>query len=161
MTTLALQSADHRKPEQDMSNSVRERAIGTWRMISLAVGEGAQRIEPFGPAPNGLMTITSEGWFTIAIMRPGLPKFAAANRERGTADENGAVVRGSIGYFGTYTIDEAASTMTVHIEGTTFPNYLGDIQTRRLIFDGDELTYVNASPSGGGGVAKAMWRRVE
>jgi hypothetical protein len=143
-----------------MTKTVRERAIGTWRMISLEVGEGAGKIEPYGPAPNGLMTIGAAGWFSISITRPGLPKFASGNRERGTDDENRAVVTGSIAYFGRYTIDEASSTITCTIEGTTFPNYLGDVQTRRLIFDGDKMTYVNDSPSGGGGIAQAKWRRL-
>lgn len=143
-----------------MSNTVRERAIGTWRMVSLEVGEGAAKIEPYGPTPNGLMVIDAAGWFTISITRPGLPKFASGNRERGSAEENRAVVAGSIAYFGRYSIDEGASSIICTIEGTTFPNYLGEVQTRRLIFEGDTLTYVNDSPSGGGGSARARWRRV-
>jgi hypothetical protein len=143
-----------------MSNTVRERAIGAWRMISLEVGEGAAKIEPYGPSPNGLMVITAEGWFSIIIHRPGLPTFASGNRERGTAEENRAVVQNSIAYFGAYTIDEAASTIACRIEGTTFPNYLGQTQVRRLIFEDDTITYVNDSPSGGGGIARAKWRRL-
>lgn len=139
---------------------VREQAIGTWKMISLAVGEGAGKVEPYGPTPNGLMVVDPTGHFSITIVRPGLPKFASGNRERGTVDENRAVVQGGIAYFGRYTIDEADSSMTVTIKGTTFPNYLGDTQKRRLIFDGDEMIYVNASPSGGGGIAQARWKRV-
>lgn len=146
--------------EQGMTQSVRDRAVGTWRMISLEVGDAAGKIEPYGPSPNGLMVITAEGWFTITITRPDLPTFAAGNRERGSDEENCAIVRGSIGYFGTYTIDEGASTITCRIEGTTFPNYLGETQVRRLIFKGDTLTYVNDSPSGGGGIARAKWRRL-
>jgi hypothetical protein len=129
-------------------------------MVSLEVGEGASRIEPYGPSPNGLMVITPEGWFSITITRPDLPAFASGSRERGSDEENRAIVRGSIGYFGTYTIDERAGTITCKIEGTTFPNYRGETQVRRLIFDGDTLTYVNDSPSGGGGIARAKWRRL-
>lgn len=143
-----------------MTASVRQRAIGSWRMISLGVGDGPGRIEPYGPSPNGLMVITADGWFTISITRPDLPRFASGNRERGTAEENRAVVQGSIAYFGTYAIDEASSTITCRIEGTTFPNYLGETQVRRLIFEGDTITYVNDSPSGGGGIAQAKWRRL-
>ena len=143
-----------------MTQTVRERAVGTWRMVSLEVGEGAGLIRPYGPSPNGLMVITADGWFTITITRPDLSGFAAGNRERGNDEENRAVVRGSIGYFGTYRIDEGTSTIACRIEGTTFPNYLGETQVRRLIFDGDTITYVNDSPSGGGGIARAKWRRV-
>jgi hypothetical protein len=143
-----------------MPQTVRERAVGAWRMISLEVGEGEGRIEPYGPNPNGLMTITPEGWFSITITRPDLPVFASGNRERGSDEENRGVVRGSIAYFGRFTIDEAAGTIGCLIEGTTFPNYCGERQVRRLLFEGDTLTYVNDSPSGGGGVARAKWRRL-
>ena len=45
-----------------------------------------------------------------------LPKFASNNRQAGTPEENKAFVQGSLAYFGTYSVDEAAKTVTVHIE---------------------------------------------
>jgi hypothetical protein len=41
-----------------------------------------------------------------------LPKFASGNRLQGSDAENNAIVRGSLAYFGTYTVDEADKTFT-------------------------------------------------
>ena len=64
-------------------------------------------------------------------------------------------------YYGTYVIDEATHVTTVKIEGSTFPNFVGDTQVRTLSFNGDEVTYVDPTPSNGGGIAKNVYRRVK
>jgi hypothetical protein len=97
--------------------------------------------------------------FSIVITRASLPKLAAGNREKGTPEENQAVVQGSIAYFGTYTFDEETRMLTARIEGSTFPNFIGQDQKRLITIRGDELTYVNPQPSGGGGTAQAIWKR--
>jgi len=48
----------------------------------------------------------------------------------GTAEENKAVVQGSIAYFGTYAIDEARGTISLRDDGSTYPNWDGDTQER-------------------------------
>jgi hypothetical protein len=73
-------------------------------------------------------------------------------------DVEEAIVRGSYAYYGTYTIDEA--THVIKIEGSTFPNFDGT-QTRTISFGGDEVTYINPTPSNGGGTAKVVYRRVK
>jgi Lipocalin-like domain len=63
-------------------------------------------------------------------MRSDLPKFASNDRQNGTPEENKAIVQGSLSYFSTYTVDEAAKTMVIHIEGCSFPNWNGKDQKR-------------------------------
>ena len=55
----------------------------------------------------------------------------------GTAEENKAAVRGSIGTFGTYTVDEAKRSFTVKFEGSTYANQTGTEQTRPVSISGD------------------------
>ena len=74
--------------------------------------------------------------------------------------ENVGGAGGSIAYYGTYTIDEATRVITVNVEASTFPNFTGGTQTRILSFDGDEVTYLNPTPSHGGAPAKVTYRRV-
>jgi hypothetical protein len=50
--------------------------------------------------------------------------------------------------------------LTVNVEGSTFPNFVGGTQTRILSFDGDEVTYFNPTPSMGGS-AKVTYRRAK
>ena len=52
---------------------------------------------------TGLSLPDEAGHFMLILQRATLPRFASANRMSGTAEENKAVVQGSIAYFGTYT----------------------------------------------------------
>jgi hypothetical protein len=138
----------------------KERFIGTWMLVSLTSGEGANQTLPYGPHPKGTMMADANGRFSITIVRSDLPKFASNNRMTGTPEENKAVVQGGIAYFGTYSIDEATHVLTVNMEGSTFPNLTGGTQTRILSFGDDEVTYFNPTPSMGGS-AKATFRRAK
>jgi hypothetical protein len=142
------------------AKSDKERFVGTWTLISLTSGEGANQTLPYGPNPKGTMMADANGRFSITVVRSDLPKFASNNRMTGTAEENKAVVQGSIAYFGTYSIDEPTHVLTVNIEGSTFPNFASGTQTRILSFNGDEVTYFNPTPSMGGS-AKVTYRRAK
>jgi hypothetical protein len=142
------------------AKSDKERFIGTWTLVSLTSGEGANQSLPYGPNPKGTMMVDANGRFSITVVRSDLPRFASNNRMSGTPEENKAIVQGSIAYFGTYSIDEATHVLTVNIEGSTFPNFMGGTQTRILSFDGDEVTYFNPTPSMGGS-AKVTYRRAK
>jgi len=138
-------------------NSDKERLVGSWILTSLTGGDGDTL--PYGAKPRGTMMVDANGRFSITVVRSDLPKFTSDNRMSGTADENKAVVQGCIAYFGTCTIDEATHVITVHVEGSTFPNFAGGTQTRILSFRGDdEVTYFNPTPSMGG-TAKVTYRR--
>ena len=137
----------------------KEQLVGSWILVSLTAGDGAKQTMPYGPNPKGTMMVDANGRFSITVVRSDLPRFASDNRITGTAEENMAIVQGCIAYFGTYSIDEATHVITVNVEGSTFPNFDGGTQTRILSFNGDEMTYLNPTPSMGGGTAKVTYRR--
>jgi hypothetical protein len=141
--------------------SDKERLVGSWILTSLISGEGASETLPYGANPKGCMMVDANGRFSITVARSDLPKFASNNRMMGTAEENKAIVQGVIAYFGTYDIDESTHVLTVHVEGSTFPNFDYGTQTRILSFRGDdEVTYFNPTPSMGG-TAKVTYRRAK
>ena len=139
--------------------SDKEQLVGSWILVSLTAGNGAKQTLPYGANPKGTMMVDANGRFSITVVRSDLPRFASDNRITGTAEENMAIVQGCIAYFGTYSIDEATHVITVNVEGSTFPNFDGGTQTRILSFSGDEVTYLNPTPSMGGGTAKVTYRR--
>jgi Lipocalin-like domain len=144
------------------ARTAKEQLVGSWTLISLTAGEGADQTLPYGPNPKGSMMADANGRFMITVVRSDLPNFASNNRLVGTPDENNSVVQGSIAYYGTYTIDEATRVITVKVEGSTFPNFTGGTQTRILLFNGDdEVTYLNPTPSHGGEPAKVTYRRAK
>lgn len=72
----------------------------------------------FGPNPNGMAIFTEDGHFMIINTRADLPKFGSNNRMQGASDENKAVVQGSIGLFGTYSVD--GKVIKLKIADSTF-----------------------------------------
>jgi hypothetical protein len=50
-----------------------------------------------------------------------------------TPEENKAIMEETIAYFGTYTVDEAAETISLRVEASTFPYQIGSEQTLRHV----------------------------
>ncbi len=58
---------------------------------------------------------------------------------------------GAIGYFGTYTVDEAAKVVSLRVEASSFPNQLAGDQKRTITaLTGSELKYQNTTALTGG-----------
>ena len=134
---------------------------GSWILVSIYNEQDGKRIEPFGAKPRGSMILTPDGHFSMIFMRASLPKFAANNRMKGTAEENQAVVQGSLAFYGTYAVaSEKEQTVNLHIEGSTFPNVDGQDQKRVMTVKGDELRVTNPTTTIGG-VAYVVWKRAK
>lgn len=86
--------------------------------------------------------------------------FASGNRCMGTADENEAVVAGSLAHFGTYVVDETDKSFTFQIERATFPNWDGKHNKRSFVIVGDQIRFTDPHASGGG-VAATIFRRTK
>lgn len=148
-------------PELSLAQSASGPLAGTWVMTSAdAVRPDGSRSDAFGTSPKGMMTFSSDGYFTLIQMRSDLPRIAANGRDQGSADENKAIVGGSIAYFGTYTFSEADKTMTLKLEGSTFPNLLSLGEQKRLVtlLTTNELRFTNPrTPSGM--TLEVAWKR--
>jgi hypothetical protein len=139
-------------PQGAMAQSLKDQIIGAWAIVSQVqtLKDGSTN-HPSGPNPKGLNVFTADGQFVVLFMRDELPKLASGNRQKATAEEARAIVGGSIGYFGTYTVDEPNKTIVYRIVGTTFPNQLG-LQQRRVVtyITANELKYRNPGATSGG-----------
>jgi hypothetical protein len=133
---------------------------GSWTLMSATVSQDGRTRNIFGSNPRGIMSFDAAGRFIQVIVSDELPKFASKSREKGTAEENQAVVQGSIAFFGTYSVDNGG-IVTLHIEGSTFPNMSGSDQQRAIRISGDELTWANATPAVGSGTAEQLWKRAK
>lgn len=134
---------------------------GHWSVVEISSERDGVKTHLFGPNPVGLFIFDAGGRYAINIFRPDLPKFASNNRMTGTADENKAVVQGSLAHYGTYKVNEADGTFTVTPTGSTFPNWAGVEQPpRKVTISGDTMTISNPAGSAGG-VALIIVRRIK
>jgi hypothetical protein len=133
--------------------------VGTWTLESdVSTTSDGREIQPFGPDPKGTAIFESSGHFAIVLSRPDLPKFASNNRMQGTAEENEAIVHGSIAFFGTYSVTDGI--IIQHIEGGTWPAWVGTDQRRTVTsFAGNEQTWTTV-PSFGGR-SELRWKRMK
>jgi len=134
--------------------------IGAWLTVSVAVDQGAKKLEPFGPNAKGTQIYDASGRFATIGMRGDLPKVASNNMQTSTAEESLIIAHGSLAYYGTYTVNDVDKTVTVKIEGASFPNFAGTTQTRRFEISGDELTISNPTPAVGS-AAKVVLKRAK
>jgi hypothetical protein len=126
--------------------------LGSWTIVSAG--------DAYGPAPKGSLILEPNGRFSVQLMKNDLPKYASNNRTQGTPAEYKATVEGSLAYFGTYSV--SGTDLNLHIEGSTFPNWIGMEQKRiNLAVNGDELKYTQPNPSGGGPAAQLIWKRAK
>src|SRR5438094_7194390 len=87
------------------------------------------------------------------------PNSRPTTRDRGTPEENKAVVQGSLGYSGTYSVSD--KTLIFNVEASTYPNAEGQEQKRNISsLTADELKYTNPAPTVAG-TAQTVLRRVK
>jgi hypothetical protein len=134
---------------QQAGSTLKDQLVGTWLLVSAYTErQDGSQAETFGPHPTGILMCDGNGHLSLQEMRSDLPKFTSNNRQEGTPEENKAIVQGSICYFGTYTLDEAAKALTMHLEGCSFPNWTGTDLKRSITLTGDELTWNGVGSSG-------------
>ena len=109
-----------------------KRLIGAWRYAGTRVnGEKFDR----GPNPKGMIYYGPHGEMSVQVA-PDVKRHRAGAVM--TPEEAKIAVTDYIAYFGTYTVDEAAGTVTHHRQDTIQPGDMGDL-VRRYEFNGDRL----------------------
>jgi len=147
---------------QQSTKTLTEQLVGTWTLVEVFyTTQNGTRVDSLGTGPRGRLRLDGDGTFTCQIMRSGLPKFKSNNREEGTAEENKAVVQGTISYFGAYSVNEAERILAVHIEACSYPNFDGVDQKRPFTLKGDRLTFTNKNSSVAGSIVQQTWKRIK
>ena len=134
---------------------------GTWTLVSVdnLLADG-RTIEPYGPHPDGLLTLAADGHYSIQIFRAGRAPFASNDKARGTPEENEATVKGTNSHFGRWEVDAVQQLITFHIDHASFPNWEGTTQRRAFTLEGDLLRYtVRTTTTGGTELGEVTWRR--
>lgn len=131
---------------------LRKALVGTWRLVSI---EGGADPGNRGTKPTGLIIYDAQGNMAAQIMpdRPR-PKWTGTPTPQQALD----AMRGYTAYFGTYTIDEKAGTVTHHRQGMLDGGVV-DFVRKFEFAPGDRVIL---TPVGGTGPATHLtWERVK
>ena len=134
--------------------------MGTWTLVSVVTERDGRKFDTYGPNAKGLLVFDANGRYSIIFIAADLPKFVSGNRSSGTADENKAVVAGSLAHFGTYVVDETEKSFTFQIDRATFPNWEGKNNKRSFVIIGNELRFTDPHASAGG-IATTIFERAK
>jgi len=119
------------------------RLAGTWSLVSWynVSDDGKTMPQPInGTDPRGILTFDGHGHFSLVIASDR-PKWKSPDRMEGTEEENKLAARGTLAYYGTYSLNDADHTFTLNVERSLHPNLNGTSQKRSFTLIGDELKY--------------------
>ncbi|RAJ77588.1 lipocalin-like protein [Chitinophaga dinghuensis] len=142
-------------------NKHQQQFWGTWSLVSVEnISADGSKTTPYGEDPVGMLLFTKEGSYAIQILKANRSKVLANDKDKATAEENAALVRGNNAHFGTYTVDENNQVIVFSIQHAFYPNWEGTTQVRTYSLKNNVLTYTVTTPTNGGAaVAKVVWRK--
>jgi len=149
---------------QTLAQSAQDQLVGTWMLVSVYIeGPDGSRFDAFGANPTGILIMDGNGRISVQFIGSDLPKFVSNDRLEGTPEENRAVIKGMLCYFGTYSVSDVDHSLNIHVEGSSFPNWTGTDQKRFLTLTEDEMKWINptASTGGPGFTGHTVWKRAK
>ena len=132
------------------SQTAAQRLVGSWRYVGTTFDGKADTAR--GANPKGIIIYDVHGHMACHV---------APDREatkaglEPTGDEAKAALANHIAYFGTYSVDEQARTVTHHRQGSVQPGDKGDV-VRGYEFTGDRLILRPV-----GTTQEVIWERIK
>jgi hypothetical protein len=111
-----------------------KRFVGTWKLVSI---ESTQAV-PYGAHPVGIISYDATGNMAVQIM-PDRERPKWKPGESPTPEQAKETLTGYVAYFGTYTLDEEARTVSHHRKGSLTAAGVGVDLVRTYEFKGDRL----------------------
>lgn len=113
---------------------------GVWRLVSSEFRTSSGNvIYPLGEDALGQAIFTESGYMSGQLMRQNRPAFASGNQASGTQEEVQAALQGYVAYYGPCEVDVDKQTLTTHVEGSMYPNWVGGQQVRFYQLTGNQL----------------------
>ena len=117
------------------------RLVGVWRLVSSEFRTSSGGVVyPLGEDARGQAIFTETGYMSGQLMRQDRPEFASGSQASGTPEEIAAAFQGYIAYYGSCEIDVEKQTLTTHVEGSLYPNWVGGLQMRFYQIHDQQLT---------------------
>lgn len=140
--------------------------VGAWALASWTVEDASGPYRhPYGERPQGRLIYTAGGQMAVQVQRA-----EAAVPELESPDEAPALAWISsrfFAYYGSYSTDEAAQTVTHRITGCIVPSWVGTDQVREYRFVDDDRLELRAqleadsvAAKAGGGANLLVWTRL-
>lgn len=138
--------------------------IGTWQLAESYSDKPSGRVAfPLGENVIGRINYDAAGNMAAQLMGEGRKPFSSRDPREVTDAEYRAAFQSYTAYFGTYTVDAGAGTVTHHVLGATVPNWPGQDQVRFYEFSGQRLMLKTPPMRGNDGekaIHTLVWQKV-
>jgi hypothetical protein len=113
------------------ARSIKEMLVGAWSLIDIydETTDGVHH-QSWGPGVEGLTIYTAAGQFSAQVM--------AANRDKTASKDPRQPVGLCVSYFGSYSVDEAAMSVALRVERSSFPAWDGIERVSKIVAITDE-----------------------
>ena len=126
--------------------------VGSWHLDSWTLANGTPRCSEEEGGASGIIAYTSDGHMSAQL---GCADIDTSDLSSLSPQEvAGRLSRRHLGYYGRYTLDRSAQTVTHHVAGSSSAGMVGSDQVRPFAFEGNDRIVL--SPPGG---AKLLWLR--
>ena len=153
--------------EISSGSSVTDQLVGAWRLVTIETFRAnGETIYPFyGKHPEGLLLYDRTGWMSVQIVSDPKPTVPTVSTREGflaaSPAEKVTAIDGYYAYFGKWTVDASASTVTHHIVQSLYPGERGEDGVRQFLLEGDHLTLkAKAHEMGEDHQRKLVWERI-
>ena len=153
-------------PAASSPQKLADKLVGAWRLVSVEGNSPVRRVDY--DHPTGFIVYDRSGWMSVQIAVHGERKAFAKGYSNGTAEEKAEAFDTYFAYYGTYTVDPAAETITHHIVDYTYPGMRGHDNVRWFEFQGDNrLVLIPSENSKFGAINrkdatyKLIWERIQ
>ncbi|MCH8810606.1 MAG: lipocalin-like domain-containing protein [Gemmatimonadetes bacterium] len=123
--------------------------VGSWRLDSWTLANGMPRCSEEEGGASGQIIYSSDGHMSAQL---GCQDMDIADLSSQAAQ--GAISRRHFSYYGRYTLDRSAQTVTHHVLGSSSVPFVGSDQVRSFVFEGPNR--LTLSP---GGAQRLVWLR--
>lgn len=145
----------------DNMKSLKKDIVGTWRLVSWTFkNENDEEVHYFGKNSTGILMYDDKGYMNAQLMKEKRPPFASDSISGGTPDETNGAFHSYLAYYGRYHEENPGEIVHV-VEGSLFPNWVGNRQVRFATIEGD-LLVVSTPPIPAQGrdiVFRIIWQK--
>lgn len=131
-----------------------DRLAGVWKLQAFEFTDADGNLfHPLGTRPGGALVVTPDGHAVVSFCNPDRRKFASDDVFGGSVEELAAASKGHVSFGGPCEVTD--TTITVHVDYASFPNWVGGTQVRLYEIDGPRLTLRTPGARVMGGVERS------
>lgn len=137
--------------------------LGSWRLVSSSFKtDGHEKRYPLGQRVSGILHYDASGHMAAQLYGVERPVFIHGDLARGSDAEIRRAFTTSLCYYGSYAVNETDGEIVHHVEGCTFPNWVGQPQARFYRFEGDSLALTTPAFEIDGvmQIGELLWQRL-